>query len=462
MSDFIPAFPLVIDPEFKALIPPLDTDEYSKLESSLLTEGCRDALVVWKHKLAELNGHSPYELVLIDGHHRYELCARHNIPYNVVEREFDSREAVVVWMVKNQLARRNLTDFAKTELALRMKPALETLAREHMSTGGKGDKVLPPLTRTDTVIADSADVSRETVRKVETVLEKAPETIKERARASDLSIDRAYRMTRALEDAAPGTIEAVERFEIDDVETIHVLEDMRRTARDSYEEVTRSGYLQFGEEHEAIPITAGALQLRSGLGIKRVIHAAERRKIAIHEAQTLPDELFNVVYADPPWQYDNAIGNNGPARMHYDDLCLEDIIAFPQTIGLKTAQNAVLFLWVTNPFLVDAFRVIEAWGFRYKTNMVWVKTDFEKPGIGFYVRGRHELLLIATKGSFIPLDTHISPPIGSVIESPLREHSVKPDEVYDIIERLYPDCQYVELFARRERQGWTSHGNQLN
>jgi len=187
----------------------------------------------------------------------------------------------------------------------------------------------------------------------------------------------------------------------------------------------------------------------------------ETHQTKVEIAQTLPDTVFNIIYADPPWEYNNT-GVHGAASHHYGTMSLTDICNFTRTIDLHIAYNAALFMWVTNPFLEDAFTVLNAWGFTYKTNMVWIKTDLVKPGSGFYVRGRHELLFIATRGSFTPLDQHISPPIGSVLEAPVQEHSRKPEQVYDIIERLYPDCNYVELFARQRRDGWIAYGNELS
>lgn len=180
----------------------------------------------------------------------------------------------------------------------------------------------------------------------------------------------------------------------------------------------------------------------------------------IGEAKPLTaPNVYNVLLADPPWQYDNT-GVHGAADNHYPTMPLEDICALPRTINLKVADNAVLFLWVTNPFVRDAFEVIDSWGFEYKTNIAWVKTELKKPGSGFYVRGRHELLYICTHGSFTPLED-VSPPIGSVIHAPVQEHSRKPLEVYEIIERLYPNSQYMELFARNKRKGWDAWGNEL-
>ena len=199
--------------------------------------------------------------------------------------------------------------------------------------------------------------------------------------------------------------------------------------------------------------------------------AVALRKIRAEEQQALGAEMktnpasnrkYQVLYADPPWKYDNQIHGKGAADDHYSGMEIDDIKALPENIGLQLADNAVLFLWVTNPFLAEGLAIVKEWGFKYKTNAVWVKRNLKKPGLGTYVRGRHELLFIATRGSFAPLDQNISPPIGSVIEADIREHSTKPDEVYEIIERLYPGCSCLELFARRTRDGWDAWGNEVD
>lgn len=169
----------------------------------------------------------------------------------------------------------------------------------------------------------------------------------------------------------------------------------------------------------------------------------------------LPDGIYDVIYADPPWQYDNT-GVDGAAEKHYQTLSIEELCQ----IKIPAADNSVLFMWVTNPFLRDAFTILDAWGFAYKTNIVWIKTNLVKPGAGFYVRGRHELLFICTKGSFTP-DMKGKEPIGSVITADVRGHSQKPEQVYGLIEQLYPEGKYLELFAREKREHWVSWGNEL-
>ncbi len=194
-----------------------------------------------------------------------------------------------------------------------------------------------------------------------------------------------------------------------------------------------------------------------GKSIDRVFQDVRKEviKATAPEPLPLPVEEYDVIYADPPWQYDNQIASGGPAAIHYQTLSIPELCA----LKVPSAPNAVLFLWVTNPFLADALKVVEAWGFAYKTNMVWVKKDFKK-GTGFYIRGRHELLYICVKGSFLPDQTG-KEPIGSVIEAPVQEHSKKPEQVYGIIETMYPQGKYIELFARAKREHWASWGNQI-
>lgn len=215
--------------------------------------------------------------------------------------------------------------------------------------------------------------------------------------------------------------------------------------------------------HQHVFFTARTWEARVNLGLQGlwndVFHSDEVRKARNNGAEQgppppLPEGTYDVILADPPWEYDNT-GVHGAASHHYDTLPLEDICALAP---LPVADNAALFLWVTNPFVRDAFEVIDAWGFTYKTNIAWVKRNLVRPGSGFYVRGRHELLFICTRGAMVPDQTGRAP-IGSVLEADVQEHSRKPDEAYELIEAIYPEGQYLELFARNHRSGWTPWGN---
>ena len=183
-----------------------------------------------------------------------------------------------------------------------------------------------------------------------------------------------------------------------------------------------------------------------------LLRAGERaRRDAKLAAQTLtwPEGKYPVIYADPAWQSgDRAVEN------HYRTMPIEDICALP--VAEIAADDAVLYLWATSPMLPEALQVIEAWGFSYLTNMVWVK---DKIGRGHWARNRHELLLIAKRGNFSPPAPADRP--DSVILFPRGRHSAKPHQFYEIIERNHPGLPKVELFCRTPRKGWTVWGDEV-
>lgn len=180
--------------------------------------------------------------------------------------------------------------------------------------------------------------------------------------------------------------------------------------------------------------------------------AKEGERTQVKKAPIMPDGVFNVIYADPPWQYSNS-GFSMSAAKQYPVMATNDIckMSLPE-IG----KNAVLFLWTTNPLLADAFQVAQAWGFEYKTNIAWIK---KRHTAGFYVFGQHELLLICVKGSMLPDENG---KIKSVVDGDNDIHSRKPEKFYSIIEKMYPSGKYIELFARNKRSGWISWGNQCD
>jgi N6-adenosine-specific RNA methylase IME4 len=165
----------------------------------------------------------------------------------------------------------------------------------------------------------------------------------------------------------------------------------------------------------------------------------------------MPKGLHEVIYADPPWQLGNPDGPYAP-ESHYVTMPLEEIKA----LLVPTAENAVLFLWAVSALLREALDVIEAWGFEYKSCLVWVKPSI---GPGLWLRNRHELLLVARKGSFGPPEPEDR--IDSVLEAPRGRHSEKPEALYELIERMYPRASKLELFARRRRPGWAAWGNEV-
>jgi len=211
---------------------------------------------------------------------------------------------------------------------------------------------------------------------------------------------------------------------------------------------------------EADPETFGDILESVDSGKTSISHAhtkIKRRRKHI-DPPSLPEGIFDVILADPPWQY--YLPLRGAPDAHYKTMPTEDICKLEVegvSIQEKIADDAILFLWATNPQLKIAFEVLEAWGFTYVTNMVWVK---EKWGTGYYLRGQHELLLIAKKGKIPPPIEEVRP--SSVLNAAVREHSKKPDEIYDIIETIYPNRRYLELFARNGREKWVSWGLEVD
>jgi N6-adenosine-specific RNA methylase IME4 len=170
----------------------------------------------------------------------------------------------------------------------------------------------------------------------------------------------------------------------------------------------------------------------------------------------LPYRHYQIILADPPWKfklYNEATGLSRAASNHYDVMDTAAICRL--AVKDFAARDAALYLWVTAPFLQIAFDVMAAWGFPYSTNAVWTK---DKLGTGFWFRSQHELLLVGKRGKFRAPAPAYRPP--SVIQAPRREHSRKPDELYAIIERAYPDLPKIELFARYARRGWAAWGHE--
>lgn len=176
----------------------------------------------------------------------------------------------------------------------------------------------------------------------------------------------------------------------------------------------------------------------------------------------LENRKFGTILADPPWQFANRTGKMAPEHKRlsrYATLTLKEILALP--VAEAADEQSHLYLWVPNALLAEGMEVLKAWGFTYKTNLIWHKIRKDGGpdgrGVGFYFRNTTEMILFGVRGSLRTL------PPGrrqvNVIRTQKREHSRKPDEQYEIIEACSPG-PYLELFARGSREGWVTWGNQ--
>jgi len=170
---------------------------------------------------------------------------------------------------------------------------------------------------------------------------------------------------------------------------------------------------------------------------------------------------FDIILADPPWRFQsNSAEKPGRNAMgHYDCLPVEDIMALP--VREIAAKDSLLLLWVTVPFCRIAFDVVEAWGFSYKSEIMWVK---DRIGTGFWARNRHEKVLICRRGKFPCRAKGESAPFpDSVIEGQQRQHSRKPDRLHEMVASV-PQWRdrtaRLEMFARESRLGWTTWGKE--
>lgn len=179
----------------------------------------------------------------------------------------------------------------------------------------------------------------------------------------------------------------------------------------------------------------------------------------------LKGQCFSTILADPPWQFINRTGKVAPEHRRlsrYETMTTDEICEMP--VSRLLAPTAHLYLWVPNALLPDGLRVMEAWGFRYKSNIVWHKVrkdgGSDGRGVGFYFRNVTELLLFGVRGKNART---LAPGRRQVnyVATRKREHSRKPDEQYDIIEACSPG-PFLELFARGTRPGWSYWGNQAD
>ncbi len=221
--------------------------------------------------------------------------------------------------------------------------------------------------------------------------------------------------------------------------------------------------------------------------------------IAEQVAQT-PDNAFNVLYADPPWSYQQSVKAGVLKRkdgsLLYPSMSVSELCALGPDIQRVARKDSALFLWATMPLLAEALQVIQAWGFKYKTCFVnWVKTtkQGDRPafGVGYYTRSNAELCLVAIRGKIASYKRLLpgEEPRGAssmssivheeaqmpvnflsllddsptpVVMTPRREHSRKPDIVRKMITKLLGDVPRVELFARTQTPGWSVMGNQVD
>lgn len=334
---------------------------------------------------------------VVDGRHRLRACSALGIAPKFAELEAANDKSVEQSVISINLHRRHLTESQKAIIAARL---TNSSVGSNQYTAGA--------------------VSQ---RKV--------------AEELGISVDSVQRGKKVLNNGTPELIAAVSEGKID----ISNAAKLAQLAKQDQSQLNFDDIKVIQEASKAI--NKAKFESRR---IERI------QEIEAKRANNKPLEsslgTFSVIYADPPWDY------MGELAVGYPCMSVQEICEMP--ISKISADDAVLFMWCSSSLLPEAVEVVSAWGFKFKTSAVWDK-DFT--GQGTYFRQGHEVLMIATKGSVpeVPYDARPS----SVLKFKRREHSRKPDELYQIIDSMYPELNKIELFCRGvPAQGWSGWGNE--
>ena len=448
-----------IDNEFAGLIPPLTEDEYRGLEESIIADGCRDALVVWGD-------------VLVDGHNRYRICTERSIPYKTVQKDFADRDAVKLWMMHNQLSRRNLNDFQRIEIVRKCEDAVKAEAKKRQGT--RTDLTNIPLKSAGSdardVLSEMAGVGHSTYEHAATILDKAPEAVIDAVRKDELSINAGYEVTKLPEAEQEEITERIKRGEPAKSAVKSVVSDRKdrlksselgalasvsgktydkavkviEVAPEDVKDALRNGDISINQAYQQV--------CRTARESKRETERQENMKKVLELANPLEAQgLYQTIVIDPAWDWgdEGDVNQFGRARPDYHTMSISEIAELP--VNRIASANSHIYLWITNRSLPKGFALLEGWGFRYVTCLTWVKPSI---GMGNYYRGSTEQVLFGVRGTQ-GLKRH---DVGTWFEAPRGEHhSEKPDKFYELVE----SCSYgpyIDIFGRKERQGWTVWG----
>ena len=377
-----------LDETLSNLLPPLTDNQRQGLEADILRDGCLAPLMLW-------NG------ILVDGHHRYAICQKHGIPFEVREMSFPDLLAAGSWTWDHHEHRRNMSVYTAAEVALRLEPLFAEKAKENQQRGGligaeitnRGCQISdnPAPVDTKKELAKKAGISHDTMAKVKYIRDHADEETKKKLRDRETTINAEYLKLRREE------------------------QEQQREARRA----------------------ENAARIRVATSLDHILESGAR---------------FATIVLDPPWSWgdEGDCDQFGRARPTYATMPLEQLLKLP--VNKLADEDCHLYLWITNRSLLKGGVLLEKWGFRYITALTWCKPSF---GMGSYFRGSSEHILFGVRGSQSlkrkDVGTWFSAPRG-----PLG-HSSKPIEFYDLVESCSPG-PYLEMFARRQRAGWTSWG----
>ena len=375
---------LQINEEFRDLIAPLSEHEQAGLEEELKYHGgCYLPIITW-------NG------VIVDGHNRYEICSRWGLKIKSEEMEFENEDAVKVWIINNQLARRNISIYVRGQLILKKKAILSKGQGHRSDLKEKDDLQLDHncgqvnqlknnmLSRTDRKLAAESGISHNTLSRIAKIEKLAPPEMKLELAKGEMSINDAFSKVRHKE-----------RLE----QNISQLEDI------------------------------------------------ETKKTKALEG------VYDVVPIDPPWEVISCFGPSdtaGYAPLRYPTMSLEEIAA----LELPCAKDCHVFLWTTQKFLPEAFNILRAWNLDYVCTFTWVKNG--GPQVVGLPQYNTEFFIYARKGSPKFIDTK---GFFTSLQAAKGKHSEKPEEFYDLLRRVTAGRR-LDMFNRRLIEGFDGWGKE--
>lgn len=379
--------------EFANVFPMLQGEALHALRDDIEANGVREPVVF-------------LGTAILDGRNRY-ICAR-DLGVEYPRREFGSQasdgEDPLAFVISHNLTRRHLSESQRASAAAKI-ANMQRGANQHTSIEG-----------TSTAVA-----------------------------AKMLSVGRASveRARKVHDMGAPELVQAVDEGRA----SVFAAADVAELPREEQVGIVARGEREILEAAKTIRATKAKK--------RRIERLANLEKIAKGNAELGTDTKYPVIYADPPWRYENPsmAGSSRSIENHYPTMALDEICALP--VADLATEDAMLYLWTTAPKLAESFEVVTAWGFEYRTCMVWDKV---KIGMGYYARNQHEHLLICRRGNIPAPEPGTQP--SSVYREVRGEHSAKPHFFYEMIEADYPNLPKIELFCRSPRKGWSVWGNQ--
>ena len=396
------------------LVPAMSDTEYGDLLKDIKQNGILQPIDI------------TYENVILDGHHRFKAAKE----LGIKEVEVRVPELIDIsadeYLISVALNRRHLSEGQKAVLANEYRKVISEMALKERGLKGA------------------------------LVTNKSLYGIDDERLEADVSSKRIEEQERSRKLAAEHM--HVSEWKVREVQEMEKKAETEPMAKVVYEKL-RSGDLQI---HEARAIIKQPEEKRAVILQRKEEEPGKDIRVIVREVSTaeknnspppVPTGKYSVIYADPPWEYEHPISTSREIENQYPTMPIEEI----KSVNIPADDNSIIFLWVTSPMLEKGLEVMNAWGFTYRTNMVWVK---DKIGMGWYVRQQHELLLIGVRGDGIGMPLPENKP-SSVVTAPRGEHSSKPFEMYNLIEKMYPNHTRIELFARNRRDGWDSWGNDV-